>query len=268
MAAESATSPILVRESRVGRIVLRDPKRRNALDAAALAKLEELIGSVARDSTCDVLVIAGEGTAFCAGFDLAACAEEPRTASTLLARLSACVAALRALDIPVVARVQGAALAGGCALLTGCDFVVVARDAQLGYPVHRLGISPAVSAPSLLSRMGSGARALLMSNDLITGELALAHGLATDCVDCDQLDAAINALVARLLAKGPLALRETKRWIRAIEAIMPGDLGATPPRDETAMARARDASMELAQGEEFAVRVREFWAARAAREST
>jgi enoyl-CoA hydratase/carnithine racemase len=88
MAAESATSPILVRESRVGRIVLRDPKRRNALDAAALAKLEELIGSVARDSTCDVLVIAGEGTAFCAGFDLAACAEEPRTASTLLDRKS------------------------------------------------------------------------------------------------------------------------------------------------------------------------------------
>lgn len=262
---DPSTFPTLTREERAARITLRDPPRRNALDVASLATLASLIGAVGKDPSIEVLVIDGQGPTFCAGFDLAACAAEPRAATELLAGLSACVSALRMLDIPIVARVQGAALAGGCALLTGCDFVVAARDAQFGYPVHRLGISPAVSAPSLFSRMGPATRTLLMSNDLIDGATAVAIGLATHCVEAERLDAEVAALVARLLAKGPLALRETKRWIRSIEARMPGDLGATPPRDANALQRARDASVELAEGDEFATRVREFWAARAAR---
>lgn len=184
---------------------------------------------------------------------------------TLLSLLSEAVGALRTLDIPVVARVQGAALAGGCALLTGCDFVVVARDAQVGYPVHRIGISPAVSAPSLLSRMGPAARELMMSNDLLDGSAAVARGLATHCVEPSLLDATVDALVARLLAKGPQAMRATKRWMREIESRMPGDLGATPPRDAAAMTAARDASIALASGDEFASMLRAFWAARAQR---
>jgi methylglutaconyl-CoA hydratase len=259
--------PIRVRRDRHDRIVLRDPSRRNALDAAALAALRDAIRSVADDPACDALVLSGEGSAFCAGFDLSACADQPPRVEELLALLSDCVSALRALDIPVVARVQGAALAGGCALLTGCDFVVVARDAQIGYPVHRIGISPAVSAPSLLSRMGPAARALMVSNDLLDGQTALVRGLATHCVDATHLDAEVDGLVERLLAKGPQAMRATKRWIREIESRMAGDLGRTPPRDAAAVRAARDASIALASGDEFATMLRAFWAARAVRGS-
>jgi enoyl-CoA hydratase/carnithine racemase len=173
------------------------------------------------------------------------------------------VQSLRALDIPVVARVQGAALAGGCALLTGCDFVVAAKDAQLGYPTHRIGISPAISIPSLASRMGPAARALLVGNDIVDGATAHARGLATHAVDAADLDAEVDALVARLLQKGPAAMRATKRWIRTIEERGAGDLGSVPPRDAAAMARARDASMALASGAEFATMLRAFWASRA-----
>ena len=253
--------------NRIARIEFCDPARRNALDAHALAALVEAIRQTADAPRCDALVLAGDGPAFCAGFDLAGCAEEPRRVEVLLSLLSDAVAALRALDIPVVARVQGAALAGGCALLTGCDFVVVARDAQIGYPVHRIGISPAVSAPSLFSRMGSATRALMMSNELLDGDAALARGLATHCVDASALDAEVETLVARLLAKGPQAMRATKRWIRDIESRMPGDLGATPPRDAAAAQAARDASIALAGGEEFSTMLRAFWAARTQRES-
>ena len=249
---------------RIARITLRDAQRRNALDARALEALRTAIESLAADDGgADVVVLAGDGPAFCAGFDLAGCAEEPRRVEELLHGLSACVRGLRALDMPIVARVQGAALAGGCALLTGCDFVVAANDAQIGYPTHRIGISPAISIPSLFSRMGAAARALLVSNELIDGPTAVARGLATHTVDAARLDAEVDALVARLLAKGPQAMRATKRWIREIEERGAGDLGPVPPRDADAMAAARDASMALASGDEFAMMLRAFWASRA-----
>lgn len=254
--------PTITSQHRAARIALRDPARRNALDAATLELLRAHLRSVRDDPEIDALVLEGEGAAFCSGFDLAACVESPRLVEDLLRGLSDCVAELRALDVPVVARVQGAALAGGCALLTGCDFVVVATDAQLGYPTHRIGISPAVSLPTLSSRMGPAARALALSNDLIDGRTALARGLATHCVEPDRLDAEVDQLVARLLAKGPLAMRATKRWIRDIEERGGGDLGPSQPRDRMAMESARDASIGLASGDEFATMLRAFWAAR------
>lgn len=263
----SCPHPHHVFDGRIARIEFRDAARRNALDASALEALVEAVARTAEATECDAVVLSGAGPAFCAGFDLAGCADDPRRVEVLLALLSDAVGALRSLDIPVVARVQGAALAGGCALLTGCDFVVAARDAQIGYPVHRIGISPAVSVPSLFSRMGPAARALMMSNELLAGDAALARGLVTHCVDAAALDQEVEALVARLLAKGPRAMRATKRWIREIESRVPGDLGATPPRDRLHAEAARDASLALAGGEEFATMLRAFWAARAQKES-
>lgn len=255
--------PKLERHGRVAMLTLQDAAKRNALDAEAIAKLEQCIVEARREvdaERSDVVVLRGNGDHFCSGFDLATCAEEPRRVEELLVKLSACVTELRAIDAPVIARVQGAALAGGCALLTGCDFVVAAYDAQLGYPVHRIGISPAVSIPSLLSKMGPAARALLLSNDIIDGRTALARGLATHAVPREILDAEVETLVARLLAKGPRAMRATKQWIREIEARGAGDLGPARGRETTTFADARDASVLLGQGDEFATMLRAFWA--------
>ena len=264
----ASTLPALSCDGRVATISLRHGAKRNALDADAIRALEERLieARAAVDARkSDVVLLRGEGAHFCAGFDLARCSEEPPRVEELLVGLSACVAHLRAIDAPVVARVQGAALAGGCALLTGCDFVVAAHDAQLGYPVHRIGISPAVSIPTLMSRMGPAARALVLSNDIIDGKTALARGLATHAVAYEMLDAEVDALVARLLAKGPLAMRETKRWMRAIEERGAGDIGPARGRDMTSMIDARDASVALGEGEEFATMLRAFWAAKSAR---
>lgn len=269
---DSSTLPRFVRDGRVGRVELRDPARRNALDAQAIASLVDALRTAhtacdACDDSAriDAVVLRGEGHAFCSGFDLAGCAEEPRRVEPLLDGLSAAVRALRAIPAPVVARVQGAALAGGCALLTGCDFVVVAPDAQLGYPVHRIGISPAVSAPSLFSRMGSTARALLMSGELLDGHAALRLGLATHlAADAAQLDAETDRLTNTLLAKGPQALRATKAWIASIEARGSGALGPARGCDDEALDAVRDASLALAAGEEFATMLRAFWSSKQA----
>ncbi len=265
--ASEAIQPQCTHGQRVAQISLRDPARRNALDAPAIASLQRAIGEAAiltRSNTVDVVVLSGEGSSFCAGFDLARCDEDPAQVAVLLEGLSACVRALRAIDAPVIARVQGAALAGGCALITGCDFVVVAADAQLGYPVHRIGISPAVSAVSLFSRMGAATRAFMMSNEIISGLHAHERGLATHVASDDTLDAVLDALVQRLLRNGPQAMRATKAWIRSIEMRGAHDLGCSVARDEAAMDACRDASLTLAQGDEFSSMLRAFWTTRKA----
>jgi enoyl-CoA hydratase/carnithine racemase len=258
--------PALSIEGRVAMIEFRDPARRNALDEPALRAFIDAAHRASTADGVDLVLLRGEGSAFCAGFDLEGCADEPRSVETLLTLLSEAVARLRGIDAPVVAAVQGAALAGGCAILTACDFIVVAPDAQLGYPTHRIGISPAVSVPTLLSRTEGATRAFLVANELVDGARAVELGLATHCAPhADLLASTTDALVARLLAKGPLAMRETKRWMRAIEARGAGTLGAAPARDGDAMQRARDASMALAAGDEFAAMLRAFWSARGAR---
>ena len=147
---------------------------------------------------------------------------------------------------------QGAALAGGCALLAACDFVVVAPDAQLGYPVHRIGVSPAVTLPALLANAGAGcARQVTMGGAIVDGAGAVAQGLATQCAASGaSLAADADALVAQLLSKGPEALRATKRWLNELDGT--GD----PAR----FAHAAAASAAAAEGDEFASMLREFWA--------
>lgn len=264
-----STLPALEVAGRVAIVRLRDPARRNALDAQAidalLARIRDAVGAAAA-GTADAILVRSDGAAFCAGFDLSACADDPPAVRHLLRRLAECVGELRATDVPVVARVQGAALAGGCALLTGCDFVIAASDAQIGYPVHRIGISPAVSAPSLRARIGGRARGVLIGNELVDGEGARVLGIATEVAqDESGLDEAVDRLLVRLLAKGPAAMRATKAWMREVERRDAGDLGRAAALDDRMAGAALAASVGLGEGEEFATMLRAFWSARTKR---
>lgn len=239
-------------------ITLNDPARRNALSVELFAALGSALRAAhaAADASTSLRVVrlCGAGPAFCAGFDLAACVERPVLLRALVLELSNAVRALRALPVPVVAQVHGAALAGGCALLAGCDFVLVAPDAQLGYPVHRIGVSPAVSLPALMPSAGAGrARATALGGDLLTGQAAVAAGLAWKCASSTAaLPQEAAELCARLAQKGPLALRATKAWITELDGTL----------DPARAAHAAAASAAAAEGDEFATMLRAFWAAR------
>ncbi len=243
---------------RHGTLTLADPSRRNAMGNAMFAALDAALSAAETRAAAesgeriDVLLLRGEGAAFCAGFDLGACAERPELLADFVRALSGCVQRLRALPCPVVAQVQGAALAGGCAVLAGCDFVIVAPDAQLGYPVHRIGVSPAVNLPALLANALPGrVRALTMGGALLDGRAAVAHGLATHCAaTAEALPAESAAMVDRLLAKGPEALRATKRWLNELDGS--GDAARYPA--------AAEASAAAAMGAEFPAMLRDFWA--------
>ena len=247
-------------------ITLADPARRNALGeamftamhervlVAALAADDRLIGPDGTHVGADVVVVRGEGHSFSAGFDLPACVERPALLRDFVLDLSRIVQSLRALPVPVVAEVRGAALAGGCALLAGCDFVVVAPDAQLGYPVHRIGVSPAVTVPAIMANAGAGrAREVTVGGAIHDGASAVRAGLATHCAATPQSTAdEAEALVTTLLAKGPQALRATKRWLNELDGT----------QDETRFRHAAEASAAAAEGDEFATMLRAFWETR------
>lgn len=226
------------------------------LMVAALAADERLLAPDGTATGADVAVLRGEGQSFCAGFDLAACAEEPALLRAFVVELSRTVQSLRALGIPVIAQVQGSALAGGCALLAGCDFVVVAPDAQLGYPVHRIGVSPAVTLPALMANAGPGAaRAVTVGGRIHEGAEAVRVGLATHCArSAASLQDEVDALADLVAGKGPRALRATKRWLNELDG----------SNDDGPFAHAAEASAAAAEGDEFARMLGEFWAARAA----
>jgi enoyl-CoA hydratase/carnithine racemase len=127
--------------------------------------------------------------------------------------------ALRSLPVPTLCGVQGGAIAGGCALAAATDFVVSHSDAKFGYPVTRLGVSPAVSGPVLLPAIGEGhARERLLDPGLITGDVAERIGLVWKCVATpeEMLDAVLSKAHS-LAAKPSHGLSATKRWINELD---------------------------------------------------
>jgi len=263
-------------DPRVMAITLADAPRRNALGAAMFGALERVLAEAGRRAhagDAHVLLLRAEGSAFCAGFDLAACVDDAATLESFIQRLSDVIVALRSMPAVVVAQVQGAALAGGCAILTGCDIVCAAERATFGYPVHRIGISPAVSLPTLVPALGAGAaRELALLGEPVSAvrahQLGLVHRLHADA---DALALGTESLVESLVAKGPHALRETKRWLCRLDgtdlvadggAGMPAARGNEASRDLEIVRAAAAASAALCAGEECRTMLAEFWSSR------
>src|SRR5262245_19545699 len=203
----------------IGVVTLNDPARRNALGLAMFHALESALDRLSADDSLQVVLLRGEGPAFCSGFDLDAAAADPSPMAHFIERLSGILNHLRRMPQVVVAAVQGAAIAGGCALLSGCDFVVVSAKAELGYPVHRIGVSPAVTISTLMQAVGPGAtRSLLMGGEIIDGLLAHRIGLATHLAPTDQaVHAQAEQLCQSLAQKGQEALHATKAWASELD---------------------------------------------------
>ncbi|RMH30405.1 MAG: enoyl-CoA hydratase/isomerase family protein [Planctomycetota bacterium] len=165
-------------------VTLARPEKRNALTPDMLESLAGVFDRM--PDNIRAVVLSGDGPAFCAGFDLKICAADAtgETMRCLLTGLSRTVRAMRAIGAPVVLAAHGAAVAGGCALLGGADIVVAERETRLGYPVVKIGVSPAVSAPFLTAMIPDGpARARLLDPELITADHALRIGLVHELAD-------------------------------------------------------------------------------------
>jgi len=227
-------------------------EKRNALTPDLLENIAQVADLVhAGEGRAQAVVLAGAGKAFCAGFDMELCRDDEMAMADLLTRLLKAVRALRRLTVPVVAAAHGAAIAGGCALLSGCDFVVTDEHAKLGYPVVKLGVSPAVSSTTLRLAVGDGAaRRLMLDPGLISGAEAHRIGLAHECVSSPGDVASCAMELASGLARKPHhAMVATKRWLNEIDGSVDDDLHESALR----------ASLALAGGPEERARLEAMW---------
>jgi methylglutaconyl-CoA hydratase len=202
---------------RVWVVTLDRPDKRNALTAGMLG---ELAGVFRECGSARAMVLVGNGPVFCAGFDLFERADGDALAALRLQLegLSGAIEAMRSGEVPVVVGVHGAAVAGGCALLGGGDIVVGDRGLRVGYPVLRLGISPAVTAPYLRAAVGDGAiRSLLLDPTLIDGTRAHELGLIHELVeDADAVTGRAVEVAQKLAEKPGSGVAATRRWLERL----------------------------------------------------
>jgi len=234
-------------DEHVASVALNDPERHNALGFAMFDALDAAIGELASNEAARVILLHGRGPSFCAGFDLSAARDDPAVMATFIRRLSTLLRALRRAPQPVVAAVHGAAIAGGCAIVSACDLVVVSATAKLGYPVHRLGVSPAVTISTLQAAVGpGGARALLMGGELLDGAAAQRIGLATQV---SRDDAAVGrdamTLCKTLSGHGAAALRATKAWLNELDGTIDDGRLDGPMQDSADLAASEAGQAEL-----------------------
>ena len=200
-------------------LVLDRPDKRNALTPEMLRALTTAAIELDADPEVRAIAIWGEGKTFCAGFDLELCVDDDSALPALLTELANAIRVIRRCDTPVILGVHGGAIAGGAALLAAADLVIADPSAKIGYPVTLLGLSPAVSAPTLeRATSTSRARAMLLDPRVQTAEalhpngpVHVLTGLPEDVVPQTQLHA------QRLAEKAPGAYAATKRWLNEID---------------------------------------------------
>ena len=190
-------------------LTLNRPQAFNSLSEAMLEALQAALHQVAEDDTARVVVIAAAGKAFCAGHDLKEMRAEPSMGyyQKLFERCGRMMMAIQHLGVPVIARVQGIATAAGCQLVAMCDLAVAARDVRFAVSGINLGLfcsTPSVALSRNLPR--KLAFEMLVTGDFISADEALARGLVNRVVDAADLDAAVEALVGRIVSKPRVAL--------------------------------------------------------------
>lgn len=191
--------------SRRATITLNRPEKRNALDDVMVRELQTAFSAAARDHAVKVIHLAAEGSSFCSGADLEYLSriakfdlEENRADSQQLAQLFRLIYECRK---PVIATVNGQALAGGCGLASVCDFVIASKEhATFGYTEVRIGFIPAVVMIFLIKRVGEGrARELILRGNTINAEEAKSIGLVSLVVPERDLNATADSLIQELL---------------------------------------------------------------------
>jgi 2-(1,2-epoxy-1,2-dihydrophenyl)acetyl-CoA isomerase len=203
----------------VGTIELNRPEQMNALTVDLVQELGDAVASLVRDGARS-LVIAGRGSTFCAGADLAlvkrALAEDPHLVLTpLVDGLHTAIKRLRAAPVPVVAAVEGPAVGAGMGLALSADLRVMAAGARLIPGYMGIGASPDGGVSYFLTRMlgSSKAVALLLRNQPISAELAHELGLAEAVVETGTALESAQALAATLLGVPPLALVRVRELV-------------------------------------------------------
>ncbi|MGH8687435.1 MAG: enoyl-CoA hydratase [Burkholderiales bacterium] len=215
-AVPQSDSPVLLREDRDGiaTLTLNRPQQMNLLTSEMLSALQSAFDSIAADRSVRVVVLGATGKGFCAGHDLKeirALKELPKI-EALFAQCSRMMSTIPKMPQPVIAKVQGAAAAAGCQLVAQCDLAIAADTAKFVTSGVTWGFfcsTPGVAVGRNLQR--KHAMEMLLTGDPISAQQAMQWGLVNHVVPPVELDAATQALAAKLAAKPPATVAAGKR---------------------------------------------------------
>ncbi|MDZ7622770.1 MAG: enoyl-CoA hydratase [Candidatus Competibacteraceae bacterium] len=200
-------------EAGVATLTLNRPKHYNALSQAMLSALQAALDAITADESVRVVVIAGNGPAFCAGHDLKEMRSQTDRAfhQALFAQCGQVMLTINRLPQPVIARVHGIATAAGCQLVAACDLAVASDNARFAVSGINLGLFCSTPGVALSRNLGrKQALELLLTGEFIDASTALRQGLINRVVPLEQLDAAVWQLAESICHKSPLAIRMGK----------------------------------------------------------
>ena len=203
-------------------IILNRPEKRNAISLAMIAELQTALDAVEK-SHARVAILTGSGTAFCAGMDLemlAAIAQQsPAENQEDSRRMAKMFRRIWSFPRPLIAAVNGAALAGGCGIATLCDFTLAAPEAKFGYTEVKIGFLPAIVSVFLTRQIGEKrTRDLLLTGRIIEAAEAKEMGLVNEVVPAEKLMERGRELAATLIAASPSSLTRAKHLLTSAAA--------------------------------------------------
>jgi methylglutaconyl-CoA hydratase len=211
---------------RIGFIVLNRPDKRNALNFEFVSELKECFTEFSKNDAVKVIVLKAEGTSFCAGADLEYIQqlqnntyEENLVDSTHLMELYHMIYTLNKV---VIAQVNGHALAGGCGLVTVCDFAFCIPEANFGYTESRIGFIPAIVMSFLVKKIGeANARMMLLSGNVIKAQDALQYGIINSILDSEEeLEETVTTFAKHLIEHNSSTSMElTKKMFAEIQGM-------------------------------------------------
>lgn len=204
-------------------VTISRPKQLNALNYQVMGELENLFVALEEDQQVRGVIITGEGRGFVAGADIHEIyADRENTNRNVgvrfqdyLVKVHRTYNCIANLTKPVIAAVNGYALGGGCELALCCDIIIASTNAKFGLPEAKLGIIPTYMGTQRLPRAIGMAKAkeLMYTSRFIGGEEAVAWGLASRCVEPEQLLPAAEELMATILQRAPLSIRYMKQAV-------------------------------------------------------
>lgn len=202
-------------------VTLNRPEKHNAFDDAIIAELREAFDALAQRNDVRVVILASRGKNFSAGADLGwmkRMAEYDFEHNLKDAQLLAgMLKSLYDLPQPTIARVQGAALGGAVGLVSCCDMAVATERASFSLSEVKIGLIPATISPYVIKAIGErAARRYFTTAERFSAAEAHRIGLVSECVDEDQLDSTVAALVDAILANGPEAVRAAKDLVVSV----------------------------------------------------
>jgi len=200
---------------------LNRPEVRNAFNEDMIAEMTAAFGELDADPAVRAVVLAGRGKVFCAGADLNWMKrmgemdfEENRKDAVAF---GAMLNRLHALRKPTIARVHGAAFAGGMGLIAACDMAAASVETEFAVSEVRLGLTPATISPYVLAAMGErAARRYFLTAERFTAAEAYRIGFVQEIAQPDELDATVNAILGHIVQGAPGAHAVTKELIRAV----------------------------------------------------